>query len=225
MVVTSCHSQNYQQKVSFTLFLWGPGSSLWRWCLTDLVTATFATINNLAGAHLSLSKSFILIERKDVVGGKIGSTLWLTKPGPPRAGMTASRAQRPAVTLGQWTQRAGYFTRSIQQQRFRFQIMVRDQESLVVLLLEKKAEAGRKEKKGRREGKSNGRKKRKRAGWWKGEREEGRTVRGRDGGREERMEKGGRVEGRMKEVREGGRDRTKRRGQKVTETLWFVLDP
>ena len=46
--------------------------------------------------------------------------------------------------------------------------MARAQEPLVVLLLERKAGAGRKEEKGRREGKSKGRKKRKRAGWREG---------------------------------------------------------
>ena len=179
MVVTSCHNQNYQQKVPFSLFLWGRGSSVWRWCLTDPGTATFATINNLAGAHLSLSKSFTLIERKDVVGGQIGSALWLTKSGPPRGGTTASRAQMPTVTLGQWTQRAGCVTRSTQQPRSGHRIMVRDQGPLVVLLLEKKAGAGRKEKEG------GGREKVK----------EGGRERGQDGGRE-----GGRKE----DEREGG---------------------
>ena len=188
MVVTSCHNQNYQQKVPFSLFLWGRCSSLWRWCLTDPVTATFATINNLAGAHLSLSKSFTLIERKDVVGGQIGSALWLTKSGPPRGGMTTSRAQMPTVTLGQWTQRAGYVTRSTQQQRSGYRIMVRDQEPLVVLLLEKKAGAGRKEKKG------GGREKVK----------EGGRERGQDGGRERgRWERGRRGGGRKDERRKG----------------------
>lgn len=44
-------------------------------CLVDLITVTFAITNTLVGAHLSMSKSFTLIERKDEVGGKTCSVL------------------------------------------------------------------------------------------------------------------------------------------------------